>query len=53
MGGLANVFDWEFYWGVFGFFLRTIAPFLMLIVAIISVGLLLKAVIGAIKTKGS
>jgi len=46
---MSNVFDWSFFWGVFAFFLKTIAPFLMLIIAIFSVGILLKMVIGAVR----
>lgn len=51
MGSLSNVFDWDFFWGVFGFFLKTISPFIMLVVAIIAVGLLIRAVISAIKAR--
>lgn len=49
MSSLSNVFDWNFFWGVFGFLLKTVAPFIMLIVAIIAVGLLLGVVIKAVK----
>ncbi|MFO1442672.1 PTS ascorbate transporter subunit IIC [Bacillus sp. Bva_UNVM-123] len=51
MGGLANVFDWDFFWGTFGFVLKIVAPFVMLIVAIIAVGILLKNIIAAVRQK--
>jgi len=51
MNGLANVFDWDFFWGTFGFILKIVAPFVMLIVAIIAVGILLKNVIAAVRQK--
>lgn len=47
--GLSNVLDWDFFWGMFGFFLRIVAPFVMLIVAILAVGILLTNVIAAVK----
>lgn len=46
---LSGVWDWSFFWDSFGFFLRSVAPFLMLIVAIIAVGLLLLVVIRAVR----
>lgn len=49
MGSLTNIFDWSFFWGVFGFFLKLVSAFVMLIVAIYAVGLLLKMVISAIR----
>lgn len=51
MNGLSNVFDWDFFWGTFGFILKIVAPFVMLIVAIIAVGLLLKNIIAAVRQK--
>ncbi|MGG5253534.1 PTS ascorbate transporter subunit IIC [Neobacillus sp. SM06] len=51
MSGLSNVFDWDFFWGTFGFILKTVSPFIMLIVAIIAVGLLLYFVIAAIRQR--
>lgn len=51
MESLSNVFDWNFFWGVFGFFLKTVSPFVMLVVAISAVGLLIAGVIGAIRTR--
>ena len=51
MGNMGDVFDWSFFWGVFSFFLKTVAPFLMLIIAIFAVGWLLKMVVSAVKNK--
>jgi hypothetical protein len=51
MSGLENVWDWSFFWGTFGFILKVVAAFVMLVVAIHSVGLLLKAVITAIRSR--
>lgn len=52
MNGLniANVWDWDFMWNTFTFILKIVAPFLMLIVAIIGVGMLLKMVVSAVVT---
>lgn len=47
---LSGVWDWTFFWNTFGFMLKTVASFLMIVVAIIGVGMLLKVVINAIKT---
>ena len=46
---LAGVWDWSFFWDTFGFILKTIASFLMIIVAIIAVGMLLQVVINAVR----
>jgi len=51
MGNLSSVWDWSFFWGTFGFILKIVAAFVMLVVAIHAVGLLLKAVITAIRQK--
>lgn len=51
MTSLTNVFDWNFFWGIFGFFLKIVAPFVMLIVGIIAVGLLIKQIISAIRNR--
>ncbi|MDP4086017.1 MAG: PTS ascorbate transporter subunit IIC [Bacillota bacterium] len=51
MSSLSNVFDWDFFWGTFGFLLKTVSPFVMLVVAIAAVGLLLAAVISAVRGK--
>lgn len=50
---LSGIWDWAFFWDSYGFFLKTVANFLMIIVAIIAVGLLLRAVIGAIRSRGT
>ncbi|CDQ42112.1 hypothetical protein BN990_04492 [Virgibacillus salexigens] len=46
---LSGVWDWSFFWDSFGFFIRTVAPFLLIIVAIVAVGMLLLVVIRAVK----
>lgn len=46
---LSGVWDWGFFWDTFGFILRTVASFLMIIVAIIAVGMLLQVVIRAVR----
>lgn len=46
---LSGVWDWSFYWDSFGYILKTVANFLMVIVAIIAVGMLLNVVINAIR----
>lgn len=46
---LAGVWDWTFFWETFGFILKTVASFLMIIVAIIAVGMLLQVVIRAVR----
>lgn len=46
---LASVWDWSFYWDNFAFILKTVAPFLMIIVAIIAVGMLLQVIINAVR----
>lgn len=46
---LAGVWDWGFFWETFGFILKTVASFLMIIVAIIAVGMLLQVVINAVR----
>ena len=46
---LSGVWDWTFYWNTFGFILKTVANFLMVVVAIIAVGMLLSVVIKAVR----
>ncbi len=50
---VSNVWDWSFFWDSFGFILRLVASFLMIVVAIIAVGMLLKVVINAIRESRS
>lgn len=50
---LSGVWDWGFYWETFGFILRTVSSFVMIIVAIIAVGMLLKVIIGAVRDSRS
>lgn len=53
MGSLSGVFDWDFFWGVFGFILKLVAPFLMLVVAIFAVGLLIAGIVHAVRNRGT
>jgi hypothetical protein len=46
---LSGVWDWTFFWNTYGFILKTVANFLMVIVAIIAVGMLLSVVIKAVR----
>lgn len=46
---LSGVWDWTFFWNTFGFILKTVANFLMVIIAILGVGLLIMMVIKAVK----
>lgn len=45
---LQKIWDWDFMWDVFAFILKTVAPFLMIIIAIIGVGKLLIMVVAAV-----
>lgn len=49
MGSLSGVWDFDFLWSTFGFILKLVAPFVLIVVAIIAVGLLLKMVIEAVR----
>lgn len=51
MGNLGNVFDWDFFWGIFGFLFKTGAPFVLIMVAIYAVGKLIGALVSAVKAK--
>ncbi|OIJ22048.1 PTS ascorbate transporter subunit IIC [Anaerobacillus alkalidiazotrophicus] len=51
MESLGDVWDFSFFWGVFGFILKLVAPFLMIIIAITAVGLLLFYVVQAIRNR--
>lgn len=48
---LSGVWDWAFFWNTFGFLLKTVATFLLIIIAIKGVGMLLEAVINAVFQK--
>lgn len=50
MMNLADVWDFDFMWDVFAFILKIVAPFLMIIIAIIGVGMLLVMVVKAVST---
>lgn len=45
---LANIWDFDFMWDTFAFILKIVAPFLMIIIAILGVGALLIIVVKAI-----
>lgn len=49
MFNLENVWDFDFMWDIFFFILKVVAPFVMIIIAILGVGLLVKMVVGAVK----
>ncbi len=49
---LSGVWDWTFFWNTFGFLLKTVSTFPMIIVAIIAVGMLLTVVIAAVRGNG-
>ncbi|EEK59091.1 hypothetical protein [Bacillus cereus] len=51
MGNLGNVFDWDFFWGIFGFLFKIGAPFVLIMVAIYAVGKLIGALVSAVKAK--
>ncbi|CJC48199.1 TPA: PTS ascorbate transporter subunit IIC [Bacillus cereus] len=53
MGNLGSVFDWDFFWGIFGMLFKTSAPFVLIIVAIIAVGMLIGAIVSAVKARNS
>ncbi|WP_429794239.1 PTS ascorbate transporter subunit IIC [Bacillus toyonensis] len=50
---LGNVWDWDFFWGIFGFLLKSTSPFVLIIVAIVAVGLLIGVIIVAVKNARS
>jgi len=47
---LSGVWDWTFFWNSFGYFLKTVASFVMIIVAIIAAGLLIREIIKAVRS---
>lgn len=49
MGNMNGVWDFDFLWSTFGWLLKMVAPFVIILVAIIAVGLLLKVVIEAVR----
>ncbi|WP_175615922.1 PTS ascorbate transporter subunit IIC [Piscibacillus halophilus] len=51
MSSLTGVFDWDFFWGIFGFMLQLVAPFVMLIIGIYAVGLLIQGIVRAIRNR--
>lgn len=49
MFNIGDVWDFNFLWNVFAFILKIVAPFLMIAIAIIAVGMLLIMVVKAVK----
>lgn len=47
---LSGVWDFDFLWNTFGWMLKLVAPFIIIIVVILAVGLLLKVVIEAVRS---
>lgn len=50
MFNLENVWNFDFMWETFAFILKIVAPFLMIIIAILAVGALLVMVVKAVVT---
>jgi len=46
---IGEVWDLDFLWDTFGFILKIVAPFLLIIIAIIAVGMLLSMVVSAVR----
>lgn len=53
VGNMSSAFDFDFFWGNFGFLLKLAAPFAVIMVSIYAVGKLLEVIIRAVKSKGS
>ena len=50
---VSDIWDWPFFWSMFRNFMATAAPFVMIPVVVIVVGLLLKVIIQSVaKAKG-
>jgi hypothetical protein len=49
---MSSAFDFDFFWGNFGFLLKLAAPFAVIMVSIYAVGKLLEVIIRAVKSKG-
>jgi len=49
MGNMGNVWDFDFLWSTFGWLLKLVSPFVVVLVAILALGLLLKVVIEAVR----
>lgn len=48
MFDIGNVWDFDFMWSTFSFILKIVAPFLMIIIAVLAVGALLVMVVNAV-----
>lgn len=47
-----DVWDWNFFWAIFKNILSSAAPFMEIVIAVIAVGLVLVAIVRAIKGMG-
>jgi len=45
---IGNVWDWDLLWDTFAYILKIVAPFLMILIAILAVGALLIMVVTAV-----
>lgn len=52
MDSLQGIWDFDFLWSTFGYILKLVAPFVVIIVAIYAVTILIKGVVGAIRSRG-
>lgn len=48
MFDIGNVWDWDLLWDTFAYILKIVAPFLMILIAILAVGALLIMVVTAV-----
>lgn len=48
MPNMSDVWDWNFFWNVVSNWLSSAAPFALIVVAAIVVGLILQAVVGGV-----
>jgi hypothetical protein len=49
---ISDIWDWAFFWSMFRNFMTTIQPFVMIVVVCLVVPMLLKGLIGAIRSGG-
>jgi len=49
MDDLANIWNWDFMWETFAYLLKLSAPFVMVVIAILSVGALIYFIVKAVK----
>lgn len=46
---VSDVWDWDFFWSMFRNFMATAAPFVMIVIVVIVVGMLLKNIVQAVR----